>query len=614
MWRRARTRLPLLLLVALAALAIALPSTGAAATTDTWTAKVGASGANGAATITTTGSAGTLKLALKALTASTAYPVTIATGTCAKPGSTLWGAPTQTSTAAGKIAKSLTVPAATLTAVRTASAAGPIAIRVGSGSKLRCGPFTGGPAPTATPTAEPFVAAKVVVGQTPTDIAVATSGVWVTDMSKNTVFRVDPATNQASGSVVLGPALAAMPFAVAAKADVVWVASSTMSSPGNGSALRVDPATRAVTATIPVGPGPLDLAIGTTGVWVPSAMDGTVVRIDPATNTVTATYPAGMNPGGLAIGGGSVWVADAYGAAVVRLDETTGRSIATVKMPAAAQKVAVGAGAVWVTAGNSMSTAGHLVRIDPATNTIVADIALSGHPSGVAASDSAVWVVIDDATDAIWINPTTNAIGGRLPLGGKARAVDAAGRSAWYATIGPAQVVRIDYSAKPPVAAPGAGMPTPTPTSTPTPTPAAGGTAWVGPHYGLTAPAGWTQAPTDVSDGVEFKGPGPRFLDVSSIQSDVPLSILTAVTSASLEDKFGALPESTEATTIAGVPGKMLTYHITYQGMTAFMLVALTVHDGRAFVVMYISPPGTESVDRAAFMTVLSSFVFVPAS
>jgi hypothetical protein len=56
-----------------------------------------------------------------------------------------------------------------------------------------------------------------------------------------------------------------------------------------------------------------------------------------------------------------------------------------------------------------------------------------------------VWVVIDDATDAIWINPTTNTIGGRLPLGGKARAVDADGRSAWYATIGPAQVVRIDY-------------------------------------------------------------------------------------------------------------------------------------------------------------------------
>jgi YVTN family beta-propeller protein len=600
--------MPLLLLVAVAAIAIALPSTGAAATTDTWRAKVGASGANGTAAITATGSSGALKLALKSLTASTAYPVKITKGTCASTGSTLWAAPTQRSTSTGKIAKSLAVPAAKLTAIRTASAAGPIAIRLGTGSKLRCGPFTGGPTPTPTPTPSPSVAAKVVVGQTPTHIAVATSGVWVTDMSSNTVFRVDPATNQPSGSVVLGPALAAMPLAVAAAADVVWVASSTMSSPGNGSALRIDPATRAVTATIPVGPGPLDVAIGTTGVWVPSARDGTVVRIDPATNAVAATYPAGANPGGIAIGGGSVWIADAYGAAVVRLDEATGRIIATVNMPAAAQKVAVGAGAVWVTAGNSMSTAGHLVRIDPATNTIVADIALSGHPSGVAASDSAVWVVIDDATDAIWINPTTNTIGGRLPLGGKARAVDAAGRSAWYATIGPAQVVRIDYSPKPPVAAPGAGMPTPTPTPTP------GGTVWVGAHYGLTAPAGWTQAPNDAPDSVAFKAPGPRLLGASSVAADTSLATLEATIVGMNLTQFKALPENSESIMMGGAPGTLLTYHVTREGVTAFLLQALTVHSGRAFSVTYISPPGTESADRATFQTVLSSFVFVPAS
>jgi hypothetical protein len=158
--RHMRTGLPLLLLVGLAAVAIALPAGGAAATTDTWRAKVGASGANGTATVTATGSSGTLKLALKSLTASTAYPVKIQKGTCAAPGSTLWAAPTQRSTSAGKIAKSLAVPAAKLTAIRAASAAGPIAIRVGTGSKLRCGPFTGGPAPSPTPTPTPSASAS----------------------------------------------------------------------------------------------------------------------------------------------------------------------------------------------------------------------------------------------------------------------------------------------------------------------------------------------------------------------------------------------------------------------------------------------------------------------
>jgi alpha-tubulin suppressor-like RCC1 family protein len=117
--------------------------------TATWRAKVGASGANGTATLTATGSAGTLKLALKSLTASSAYPVKIVKGTCTAPGSTLWTAPTQTSTAAGKVTRSLEVPAAKLTAIRAGAAAGPVAIRVGTGSKLRCGPFTGGPTPRA---------------------------------------------------------------------------------------------------------------------------------------------------------------------------------------------------------------------------------------------------------------------------------------------------------------------------------------------------------------------------------------------------------------------------------------------------------------------------------
>ena len=123
---------------------------------STWRAKVGASGANGTATMTAAGSTGTLKLALKALTRSTAYPVKIVKGTCASPGSTLWAAPTQTSTSAGKIAKSLAIPAAKVAAIRAGATAGPIAIRIGSGSLLRCGPLTVvGPTATPTPTPTP---------------------------------------------------------------------------------------------------------------------------------------------------------------------------------------------------------------------------------------------------------------------------------------------------------------------------------------------------------------------------------------------------------------------------------------------------------------------------
>ena len=137
---------------------VAFATQPAGPTTAKWRASVGASGANGTATLTTTGTKGTLTLVLKALARSATYPVRIVRGTCAKPGSVVWAAPTQTSTRVGKIAKSLAVPAAKLTAIRASVAAGPITIRIGSGSRLRCGAFTGAPAPTpvaATPTPSP---------------------------------------------------------------------------------------------------------------------------------------------------------------------------------------------------------------------------------------------------------------------------------------------------------------------------------------------------------------------------------------------------------------------------------------------------------------------------
>lgn len=131
-----------------------------------WTAKVGVSGKNGTAVLTSAGSKGTLRLALKGLVPSAAYPVKVMTGTCARPGSTLWSAPTQKATAAGRIAKSLAIPAAKAVAIRAAGSTGPVSVRIGSGSRLRCGLLTAGPAPVATPT--PLPTATPVPTPTPT--------------------------------------------------------------------------------------------------------------------------------------------------------------------------------------------------------------------------------------------------------------------------------------------------------------------------------------------------------------------------------------------------------------------------------------------------------------
>jgi uncharacterized membrane protein YgcG len=137
-------------------------ATEAAAGTTVWRAKVGTAGANGTATLAPRGSGATLRLALKALTPATAYPVSIVKGTCALPGPTLWAARVQTSTAAGKIVKSLTMPAAQLAPIRLGAGVGPVAIRIGNGLNLRCGPFT--IVTVASASLAPEGAARTIVG------------------------------------------------------------------------------------------------------------------------------------------------------------------------------------------------------------------------------------------------------------------------------------------------------------------------------------------------------------------------------------------------------------------------------------------------------------------
>ncbi len=464
--RTRRSRAPaawaVLSLAVLVSLAIALPATGAAAAPVTWLARVGTAGTNGQAAITAPDAAGTvgsLKLSLKGLSASTTYPVKVQKGTCAKPGSVLFTAPSQKSSTAGKISKVVTIPAAKMDAIRSAT---PLILRVGSGSKLRCGPFTGGPAPTPTPTPtpsptpvpppSPIVTVTLEAGPYVSGISATPTAVWVGSVWNNSLVRFDPTTNQQAGMTNLGPLFESMPYAIDATADAVWVTTNTIeqstSAPGTGKVKRIDPKTGAVLATLDVGARPFGVAIGQSAVWVSSAYTGLIYKIDPATNTVLSSARPAIQPVGLDAADGSLWIADAGGKAVVRVKETTGEILATIPVSSYAWEVSVGAGAVWAVVGDpDIRGLDQLVRIDPRTNTVVTSIKLDGEPWDVAAGDNAIWVANEGSKDAVWIDPATNAVGGRVPVGNEPRWVSATGRSAWY-IVGDQdrdQIVRIDY-------------------------------------------------------------------------------------------------------------------------------------------------------------------------
>lgn len=125
---------------------------GAATVTTTWQAKVGSAGANGTATVRayTTGT-GSIALKLAKLTASTSLPVKIYKGTCSSVGGVLLTLPSIKTTNVGVASRTSTLNATQVKAVviATTGSSG-IAIRVGSGSALKCGVFRSRPVVTVS--------------------------------------------------------------------------------------------------------------------------------------------------------------------------------------------------------------------------------------------------------------------------------------------------------------------------------------------------------------------------------------------------------------------------------------------------------------------------------
>ena len=92
----------------------------------------------------------------------------------------------------------------------------------------------------------------------PKDVAVGQNGVWVTSQLDDTLSRIDPATNEITGTVPVGRGAAG----VAVGAGSVWVANAV-----DGTISRVDPRTLA-TVTIDVDGRPDDVAASEDGAWV----------------------------------------------------------------------------------------------------------------------------------------------------------------------------------------------------------------------------------------------------------------------------------------------------------------------------------------------------------
>jgi hypothetical protein len=113
-----------------------------------------------------------------------------------------------------------------------------------------------------------------------------------------------------------------------------------------------------------------------------------------------------------------------------------------------------------------------------------------------------------------------------------------------------------------------------------------------------------------------FRGPGYQWLIVASWALDITPAEALATAIASIKKEDGVDPEKIEDITMAGGPGKMLTFHVTHEGKQFHLLEAHHVGtgqgQGRVYEMIYTSPAGTEAADRAFFLDVLKSTRYGP--
>jgi peptide/nickel transport system substrate-binding protein len=247
--------------------------------------------------------------------------------------------------------------------------------------------------------------ADVLVGTTPTDVAVGEGAAWVTNADSGTVDRVDPLTRTVRQSIRVGSG----PAGVAVGEGSVWVTNSL-----DGSVSRIDPRSNEVTQTIGVGNGPSGIAVGAGSVWVVNRDDHTLSRIDSETGTVAQPFAVGTGPVDVAVGAHAVWVTNESVGKILKVDPRSGRVVGSVSVGRGPTAVAVGAGSVWAT--NALD--GTVSRVDPETLTVTATIPVGEGPSGIAPGRDVVLVSVEHDGAISRIDPATNdatpiSIGGR---------------------------------------------------------------------------------------------------------------------------------------------------------------------------------------------------------
>ena len=134
----------------------------------------------------------------------------------------------------------------------------------------------------------------------PNFLAFDGTNMWVTNLSADTVTKLNPTT----GGVVATWPTGHRPYGVAFDGTNIWVANEGVA--GAGTVSRIDRNTGAKT-DIATGLGSHGVAFDGTSIWVTNSTENTVAKVDRATGNVVK-IAVGTRPEGVVFDGSNIWV------------------------------------------------------------------------------------------------------------------------------------------------------------------------------------------------------------------------------------------------------------------------------------------------------------------
>ncbi len=230
----------------------------------------------------------------------------------------------------------------------------------------------------------------IAAGSNPSDLAVGNGAVWVVNGYAASVLRVDPDTG-AITSVIRLPRVKVsgnLHAAIASGRDEVWVTTWEVGIESSTDFVwRIDPSDNRIIATFSRLGG--DIAIDRAQAWIAGSR---LTGIDSRSGKASTAWVFVPEPYLLhvATGAGGIWVVSVLDGTLSKFDLFSATLQRTITVGSGPAGITTAAGSVWVANAGD----GTVARIDPLTVRIIKTIGVGGSPGGVAVSPEGIWVTV----------------------------------------------------------------------------------------------------------------------------------------------------------------------------------------------------------------------------